>query len=172
MAQWHASDNGGFDEVPLGSPPLKPVSADSNGGPPHLEKVAHSLMAYSKADQGPRNIDAREATLLRAENSSLKQRLSAIENVRSFDANHACLKCCAVWCAAGAKGRPHTGRYLCRKLLRSLGNWRISKTGCRPVRGLGWQLKQAGLCQRAEDLTVMQRVGTTLQRIFRPSKQS
>ena len=86
VVQWHASDNGGFDEVPLGSPPLKPVSADSNGGPPHLEKVAHSLMAYSKADQGPQNINAREATLLRAENTSLKQRLSAIKNVRPSDA--------------------------------------------------------------------------------------
>ena len=84
VARWHGSDSGGFDEVPLGSPPLKAASADSNGGPPHLEKVAHSLRAYSKAEAGPQDIAATEASQLRTENASLKQRLSAIENVRTY----------------------------------------------------------------------------------------
>ena len=69
---WQGLDNGGFDEVPLGSPPLKPGKAVSNGTAPHLDKVASSLRAYSEAD---------EATKLHTENASLKQRLAAIENV-------------------------------------------------------------------------------------------
>lgn len=83
VSSWQGSDNGGFDEVPLGSPPLKAASADSNGGPPHLEKVAHSLRAYSKAEDKPEATAGREASQLRIENASLKQRLSAIENVRA-----------------------------------------------------------------------------------------
>ncbi len=67
----------------LGSPPLKPASADSNGGPPQLEKVAHSLRAYSKAEGKPEGTAGREASQLRTENASLKQRLSAVENVRA-----------------------------------------------------------------------------------------
>lgn len=72
--------------MPLGSPPLKPASADSNGGPPHLDKVVHSLKAYSRAEGGPQDTVAREASQLRSENASLKQRLSAIENVRAHTA--------------------------------------------------------------------------------------
>ena len=88
VARWQGSDNGGFDEVELGSPPLKPASAGSNGGPPHLEKVAHSLRAYSKAEGKPEDTAGREASQLRNENASLKQRLSAIENVRGQTGPH------------------------------------------------------------------------------------
>ena len=72
IAGWQGLDNGGFDEVPLGSPPLKPGKAVSNGVAPHLDKVASSLRAYSDAD---------EDTKLHTENASLKQRLAAIESV-------------------------------------------------------------------------------------------
>ena len=96
LPRWQGSDSGGFDEVPLGSPPLKPASADSNGGPPHLEKVVHSLKAYSKAEGGPQDTAAREASQLRAENASLKQRLSAVENVREHHCYCPCSRLHAV----------------------------------------------------------------------------
>ena len=79
---WQALDNGAFDEVSLGSPPLKPGKAISNGGVPHLDKVASSLRAYSEADK---------AAKLHTENAELKQRLAAIESVSaSVKANSIC----------------------------------------------------------------------------------
>ena len=81
-ARWQGLDNGGFDEVPLGSPPLRAPQADSNGGPPQLEKVAHSLRAFSKGDGGAaQDAAAKEASQLHAENATLKQRLAAVESV-------------------------------------------------------------------------------------------
>lgn len=81
-ARWQGLDNGGFDEVPLGSPPLRAPQADSNGGPPQLEKVAHSLRAFSKGTGGAAQGDAaKEASQLRTENATLKQRLAAVESV-------------------------------------------------------------------------------------------
>lgn len=81
-ARWQGLDNVGFDEVPLGSPPLRVPQADSNGGPPQLEKVAHSLRAFSKGNGGAaKDAAAKEASQLRAENAILKQRLAAVESV-------------------------------------------------------------------------------------------
>ena len=83
--------------MPLGSPPLKTTSADRNGRPPHLDKVVHSLRAYSKAEAGPQDTAAAEAFQLRTENASLKQRLSAIENVRCHTAIIPAFLPYAVW---------------------------------------------------------------------------
>ena len=81
-ARWQGLDNAGFDEVPLGSPPLRAPLADSNGGAPQLEKVAHSLRAFSKGNGGAaQDAAAKEALQLRAENAILKQRLAAVESV-------------------------------------------------------------------------------------------
>ena len=53
-----------------------------------------------------------------------------------------------------------------------LGSWRISGTGCRPVNRLGWQLKQAGLCQKAELLVLMQQAVRSFQRVHKYFKQT
>lgn len=74
-------DSEGFDDVPLGSPPLKhPGQPPSGGMAPSLERVAASLASHNGGGDAASKEQARQ---LQAENARLRQRLAAVENVRA-----------------------------------------------------------------------------------------
>ena len=77
-AALQGQDTEGFDEVPLGSPPLKQPGQQPSGVVPSLEKVAMSLLSHNAGETAGKQ----QARQLQEENARLRQRLAAVENVR------------------------------------------------------------------------------------------
>ena len=108
----HEPDSGGFDEVSLSSPPDKPPA---RAMPPNLAAVAKTLMGHGAAAGNGSSADA--ARQLSAENTRLKQRLAAVEDVST----HGCRKCACWLCCQ-----------TCAQILGSPGN-SCEGLGCRWV---------------------------------------